>query len=55
MNHFGTTPTREEPTVGGKKCCICLTVGGLLLKMLKCFEVILNIFEFSHVKEVVES
>ena len=29
--------------------------GGLLLKMLKYFEVMLSIFEFSHVKEVVES
>ena len=29
--------------------------GGLLLKMLKHFEVMLNIFEFPHVKEIVES
>ena len=29
--------------------------GGLLLKMLKYFEVMLNIFEFSHVKEITES
>ena len=29
--------------------------GGLLLKMLKYFEVMLNIFEFSLVKETVES
>ena len=29
--------------------------GGLLLKILKYFEVMLNIFEFSHVKEIVES
>ena len=29
--------------------------GGLLLKILKDFEVMLNIFEFSHVKEIVES
>ena len=28
---------------------------GLLLKMLTFFEVMLNIFEFSHVKELVES
>ena len=28
---------------------------GLLLKMLKYFEVMLKIFEFSHVKEIVES
>ena len=29
--------------------------GGLLLQMLKYFEVTLNIFEFYHVKEIVES
>ena len=29
--------------------------GGLLLKMLKYFVVMLNIFEFSQVKEIVES
>ena len=29
--------------------------GGLLLKMLNYFEVMLNVFEFSHVKEIVES
>ena len=29
--------------------------GGLLLKMLKYFEVMLNIFEFSHLKEIPES
>ena len=29
--------------------------GGLLLKMRKYFEVMLNIFEFSHVNEIVES
>ena len=29
--------------------------GGLLLKMLKCFKVILNVFEFSHVKAIAES
>ena len=29
--------------------------GSLLLKMLKYFEVMLNIFEFSHKKEIVES
>ena len=29
--------------------------GGFLLKMLKYFEVMLNIFEFPHVKEIVES
>ena len=28
--------------------------GGLLLKMLKYFEAMLHIFEFSHVKEIVE-
>ena len=30
--------------------CATQLVGGLLLKMLKYFKVILNIFEFSHVK-----
>ena len=30
-------------------------VGGLFLKMLKYFEVMLTIFEFSQVKEIVES
>ena len=36
---------------------ICATqlTGGLWLKMLKYFEVMLNIFEFSHVKKIVES
>ena len=29
--------------------------GGLLLKMLKYFAVMLNMFEFSHEKEIVES
>ena len=29
--------------------------GGLLLKVLKYFEVMLNIFEFSQVKEIAES
>ena len=29
--------------------------GVSLLKMLKYFEVMLNIFEFSHVKEIIES
>ena len=29
--------------------------GGLLLKMLKYFEVILNIFEFPHMKKIVET
>ena len=29
--------------------------GGLLMKMLKYFKVMLNIFEFFHVKETVES
>ena len=28
---------------------------GLLLKMLKYFEVMLNIFEFSHVEEIIKS
>ena len=35
-------------------CATQLAVG-LLLKMLKYFEVIRNIFEFSHVKEIAES
>ena len=36
---------------------ICATqlVGGLLLKMLKYFKVMLNFFEFSRVKEIVQS
>ena len=40
-----------------KSVVICATqlAGGLLLKMLKYFEVMLNIFEFSRVKEIVES
>ena len=40
-----------------KSLVICATklAGGLLLKMLKYFKVMLNIFEFSHVKEIVES
>ena len=29
--------------------------GGLLLKILKYFEVVLNIFQFSRVKEIVQS
>ena len=32
-----------------------LSSGGLLLKMLKYFEVMLNIFQFSHMKEIVKS
>ena len=40
-----------------KSLVICATqlAGGLLLKILKYFKVMLNIFEFSHVKEIVES
>ena len=40
-----------------KSLVICATplAGGLLLKMLIYFEVLLNIFEFSHVKEIAES
>ena len=40
----------------GKSVVICTTqlAGGLLLKLLKYFEFILNIFEFSYVKEIVE-
>ena len=35
--------------------CATPLAGGLLLKILKYFEVMLNIFESSYVKEVVES
>ena len=40
-----------------KSLDICATqlAGGLLLKMLKHFKVMLKIFEFSHVKEIVKS
>ena len=40
-----------------KENLICATqlAGGLLLKMLKYFQVMLNIFEFSHMKKIVES
>ena len=40
-----------------KSLVICATqlADGLLLKMLKCFKVMLNIFEYSRVKEIVES
>ena len=40
-----------------KSLVICATqlAGGLLLKMVKYFEVMLNTFEFSHSKEIVES
>ena len=40
-----------------KSFVICATqlARGLLFKMLKYFEVMLNIFEFSHVNETVES
>ena len=40
-----------------KSVIICATqpVGGLLLEMLKFLEVMLNIFEFSHAKEIEES
>ena len=34
--------------------CATQLAGGLLLKMLKYFKVLLNIFEFSHVMKVVE-
>ena len=39
-----------------KALVICATqlAGGLLLKMLKYFEVMLNIFEFSNVKKILE-
>ena len=35
--------------------CMTQLAGGLLLKMLKYFEVILSIFELSDVKEIVET
>ena len=35
--------------------CATQLAGGLFLKMLKNSEVVLNIFEFSHVREIVES
>ena len=35
--------------------CMTQRAGGLLLKMLKYFEVILSIFELSDVKEIVET
>ena len=35
-------------------CCMRNT-GGLLLKILKYFEVMLNIFEFSHVKKKMQN
>ena len=40
-----------------KSLVICAThlAGGLLLKILKYFKVMLNIFEFSHVKKIIES
>ena len=40
-----------------KSLIICATQleGGLLLKMFKYFEVILNVFEFPHVSKIVES
>ena len=34
--------------------CVTQLAGGLLLKTLKYFEVMLNIFELSRVKEIVE-
>ena len=49
--------TVEQEEHGRKFLVIWATqlAGRLLLKMLKSFEVMLNIFEFSHVKEIVES
>ena len=35
--------------------CATQLAGNLLLKMLKYFEFMLKIFEFSHVKEIVKS
>ena len=45
---------QEQQNVVLVKCATQLA-GGLLLKMLKYFEVTLNTFEFSHVKKIVES
>ena len=47
----------EEEQHSRKSLVKCATqlAGGLLLKMLKYFEVTLNIFEFSHVTKIVES
>ena len=49
VRHF-TIAVRAETHVTATQLA-----GGLLLKMLKHFEVVLNIFEFSHVKEIAES
>ena len=35
--------------------CVTQLAGGLLLEMLKYFEVMLNISEFSHLKDIVKS
>ena len=35
--------------------CATQLADGLLIKMLKYFAVIINIFEFSHMREIVES
>ena len=35
--------------------CVSQLPGGLFLKILKYFQVMLNIFEFSHMKEIAES
>ena len=35
--------------------CVAQLIGGVLLKKLKYFEVMLNIFEFSRVLEIVKS
>ena len=59
---FGHTHTMElkykqEQHVKRKSVIISATqlAGGLLLKILKYFEVVLNIFQFSRVKEIVQS
>ena len=53
VNHG--TIIRTGITCKKKSLVICATqlVGGLLLKMLKYFKIMLNFFEFSHVKEIV--
>ena len=51
--HDGTRPT-EFSTLDNSLLYAWL-VEGLLLKMLKYFDIMLNMFEFSYVKEIVES
>ena len=51
--HDGTRPT--EFSTLDKSLLYAWLVEGLLLKMLKYFDIMLNMFEFSYVKEIVES